>query len=190
MSTLATYNANVDQIAAAVGPKTKAIVFAHTLGNPFDLDSIMAIAEANSLLVVEDTCDAVGAMYGQRPVGSFGIAGTTSFYPAHHMTMGEGGAVLTDDPSMRRAVESLRDWGRDCWCAPGMDNTCGKRFDWVFSDLPEGYDHKYVYSHIGYNLKVTDMQAAVGVAQLEKLDGFIESRNLNWRRLRSGLSDL
>ena len=128
---LGTYNANVDQIAAAVGPRTKAIVLAHTLGNPFDLDGVMAIADANSLLLVEDTCDAVGAMYDQRPVGSFGIAATTSFYPAHHMTMGEGGAVLTDDPSVRRAVESLRDWGRDCWCAPGVDNTCGKRFDWA-----------------------------------------------------------
>ncbi|MFC2153325.1 lipopolysaccharide biosynthesis protein RfbH [Actinomycetota bacterium] len=187
---LGTYNANVDQIAAAVGPRTRAIVLAHTLGNPFDLDGVMAIAEANSLLIVEDSCDAVGAMYDQRPVGSFGIAATTSFYPAHHMTMGEGGAVLTDDPSVRRAVESLRDWGRDCWCAPGVDNTCGKRFDWVFSSLPDGYDHKYVYSHIGYNLKVTDMQAAVGVAQLEKLDGFIERRNVNWLRLRSGLKDL
>lgn len=184
---LGTYNASADSIAAAVGPRTRAIVMAHTLGNPFDLEAVMSIAEEHGLWVVEDTCDAVGATFNGRPVGSFGDLATTSFYPAHHITMGEGGCVLTRTASMKKIVESLRDWGRDCWCPPGQDNTCGRRFDWQLGELPFGYDHKYTYSHIGYNLKVTDMQAAVGVAQLPKLPEFIEARNQNWERLAEGL---
>ena len=187
---LGTYDANIDQIEAAIGPRTKAIFLAHTLGNPFDLSSVMEIAERHGLWVIEDTCDAVGAIFGDKPVGSFGDLATTSFYPAHHITMGEGGCVLTDNPVLAKIVESLRDWGRDCWCPPGCDNTCGRRFDWQLGGLPYGYDHKYTYSHIGYNLKMTDMQAAVGVSQLQKLDLFIEARNRNWQILRSGLADL
>ncbi len=187
---LGTYDVDVEQLAEAVGPKTRAIMLAHTLGNPFNLDAVMALAREHDLWVIEDTCDAVGATYRGKPVGSFGDVSTVSFYPAHHMTMGEGGAVLTNSQGIRRGVESFRDWGRDCWCAPGVDNTCGKRFDWSFPDLPHGYDHKYVYSHIGYNLKATDMQAAVGVAQLEKLPGFIAARNANWAYLRAGMADL
>ena len=187
---LGTYDANIDQIEAAIGPRTKAIFMAHTLGNPFDLSRVMEIAERRGLWVIEDTCDAVGALFGDKPVGSFGDLATTSFYPAHHITMGEGGCVLTDNPVLAKIVESLRDWGRDCWCPPGCDNTCGRRFDWQLGGLPYGYDHKYTYSHIGYNLKMTDMQAAVGVSQLQKLDLFIEARNRNWRILRSGLADL
>jgi len=187
---LGTYDANIDQIEAAIGPRTKAIFLAHTLGNPFDLSSVMEIAERHGLWVIEDTCDAVGAIFGDKPVGSFGDLATTSFYPAHHITMGEGGCVLTDNPVLAKIVESLRDWGRDCWCPPGCDNTCGRRFDWQLGGLPYGYDHKYTYSHIGYNLKMTDMQAAVGVSQLQKLDSFIEARNRNWQILRSGLADL
>ena len=184
---LGTYDANIDQIEAAIGPRTKAIFMAHTLGNPFDLPRVMEIAERHGLWVIEDTCDAVGAMFGDKPVGSFGDLATTSFYPAHHITMGEGGCVLTDNPILEKIVESLRDWGRDCWCPPGCDNTCGRRFDWQLGGLPYGYDHKYTYSHIGYNLKLTDMQAAVGVSQLQKLDSFIEARNRNWAFLRHRL---
>jgi len=187
---LGTYDANIDQIEAAIGPRTKAIFMAHTLGNPFDIPRVMEIAERHGLWVIEDTCDAVGAMFGDKPVGSFGDLATTSFYPAHHITMGEGGCVLTDNSILEKIVESLRDWGRDCWCPPGCDNTCGRRFDWQLGGLPYGYDHKYTYSHIGYNLKMTDMQAAVGVAQLQKLGSFIEARNRNWQTLRTGLSDL
>jgi len=187
---LGTYDANVDQIEAAIGPSTKAIFMAHTLGNPFDLPRVMEIAERHGLWVIEDTCDAVGAMFGDKPVGSFGDLATTSFYPAHHITMGEGGCVLTNNPVLEKIVESLRDWGRDCWCPPGCDNTCGRRFDWQLGGLPYGYDHKYTYSHIGYNLKMTDMQAAVGVSQLQKLDSFIEARNRNWQTLRTGLDEL
>lgn len=187
---LGTYDASAESLAEAVGPKTKAIFMAHTLGNPFDLGGVMRLAEEHDLWVIEDTCDAVGATYEGKTVGSFGDLATASFYPAHHMTMGEGGCVLTRSGSMQKIVESLRDWGRDCWCPPGQDDTCGRRFDWQLGELPYGYDHKYVYSHIGYNLKMTDMQAAVGVAQLEKLDGFIEARNRNWRRLREGMASL
>jgi len=187
---LGTYDVDCDALAEAVGPKTRAIVMAHTLGNPFDIDVVMRLAEEHDLWVVEDTCDAVGATYRGKKVGSFGHLSTASFYPAHHITMGEGGAVMTQKKSMRKIVESFRDWGRDCWCPPGKDNTCGRRFDWQLGELPYGYDHKYIYSHIGYNLKATDMQAAVGVAQLSKLDGFIERRRHNWQRLRDGLADL
>ena len=184
---LGTYDATMESIEAAIGPKTKAIVMAHTLGNPFNLDGVMSIAREHNLFVVEDTCDAVGATYNDKPVGSFGDISTTSFYPAHHITMGEGGCVLVKSAPMKKIVESLRDWGRDCWCPPGNDNTCGRRFDWQLGELPYGYDHKYVYSHIGYNLKLTDMQAAVGVAQLKKLPDFIEARRRNFNRLYAGL---
>ena len=184
---LGTYDATMESIEAAIGPKTKAIVMAHTLGNPFNLDGVMSIAKEHNLFVVEDTCDAVGATYNDKPVGSFGDIATTSFYPAHQITMGEGGCVLVKSASMKKIVESLRDWGRDCWCPPGNDNTCGRRFDWQLGELPYGYDHKYVYSHIGYNLKLTDMQAAVGVAQLKKLPDFIAARRRNFNRLYAGL---
>ena len=187
---LGTYDATAEKVAEAVGPKTRAIVMAHTLGNPFDIAGIMKIAEEHNLFVVEDTCDAVGAKFDGKPVGSFGDLSTTSFYPAHHITMGEGGCVLVKKGSMKKIVESLRDWGRDCWCPPGQDNTCNRRFDWQLGELPYGYDHKYVYSHIGYNLKMTDMQAAVGVAQLEKLEDFVVRRNANFKRLLKGLKPL
>ena len=184
---LGTYDATAENLQAAISPKTGAIVMAHTLGNPFNLDAVMQIAKDNDLFVVEDSCDAVGAMYDGKPVGSFGDLSTASFYPAHHVTMGEGGCVLAKTASMRKIVESLRDWGRDCWCPTGEDNTCGRRFDWQLGGLPYGYDHKYTYSHIGYNLKLTDMQAAVGVAQLKKLPGFIAARRKNFNRLFEGL---
>ncbi|MSZ11797.1 MAG: lipopolysaccharide biosynthesis protein RfbH [Actinobacteria bacterium] len=187
---LGTYDSSVEKIEAAIGPKTKAIVMAHTLGNPFDIQGVMELAEKHNLFVVEDTCDAVGAKFNGKAVGSFGDLSTASFYPAHHITMGEGGCVMVKKASMKKIVESLRDWGRDCWCPPGQDDTCGRRFDWQLGELPYGYDHKYVYSHIGYNLKMTDMQAAVGVAQLEKLDGFIDARNANWKRLYKGLKSV
>ena len=187
---LGTYDASVEKIAEAIGPKTKAIMMAHTLGNPVYLEGVMKLAEQHNLWVVEDTCDAVGATFNGKEVGSFGDISTVSFYPAHHMTMGEGGCVLVKKGSMKKIVESFRDWGRDCWCPPGQDNTCGRRFDWQLGELPYGYDHKYIYSHIGYNLKMTDMQAAVGVAQLDKLEGFIASRNKNWARLKKGLKPL
>jgi CDP-6-deoxy-D-xylo-4-hexulose-3-dehydrase len=187
---LGTYDAAAETLREAVGPKTRAIVMAHTLGNPFDLGAVMELAAEHDLWVVEDTCDAVGATYDGKPVGSFGHLATTSFYPAHHITMGEGGCVLAQKKSMRKIVESLRDWGRDCWCVPGAENTCNRRFDWQLGELPYGYDHKYTYSHIGYNLKMTDMQAAVGVAQLDKLPGFIARRRANWQRLRDGVADL
>jgi CDP-4-dehydro-6-deoxyglucose reductase, E1 len=185
-----TYNIDPEQIEAAVGPRTRAIMVAHTLGNPFDLGEVMRVAKKHDLWVIEDTCDAVGATYRGKKVGSFGDLATVSFYPAHHITMGEGGAVLTQAPLLRTLAESFRDWGRDCWCEPGMDNTCGKRFEWQLGDLPEGYDHKYIYSHIGYNLKLTDMQAAVGVAQLRKLDFFVERRRQNFDYLRAALEPL
>ena len=189
-STLPTYNADPDAIEAAIGPRTRAILIAHTLGNPFDLDRIGAIAERHGLWLIEDTCDAVGSTWHGRKVGTFGDLATVSFYPAHHMTMGEGGAVLTKSPKLKKIVESFRDWGRDCWCEPGKDNTCGKRFDWQLGALPHGYDHKYTYSRIGYNLKLTDMQAAVGVAQLRKLDGFVARRRENFAYLRAALEPL
>ena len=184
---LGTYDATAEKMQAALSPKTRAIVMAHTLGNPFNLDAVMCIAKENNLFVIEDSCDAVGATYDGKPVGSFGDLSTASFYPAHHVTMGEGGCVLAKTASMRKIVESLRDWGRDCWCLTGEDNTCGRRFDWQLGGLPYGYDHKYTYSHIGYNLKLTDMQAAVGVAQLKKLPSFIAARRKNFNRLYEGL---
>jgi CDP-6-deoxy-D-xylo-4-hexulose-3-dehydrase len=187
---LPTYNIDAQRIESAISQRTRAIMIAHTLGNPFDLDAVMEVARRHDLWVVEDCCDALGATYRGRKVGTFGHIGTLSFYPAHHITMGEGGAVFTDDDSLRRAVESIRDWGRDCYCAPGKDNTCGKRFKWQLGDLPAGYDHKYTYSHLGYNLKITDMQAALGVAQLDRLDGFIEARRRNFRHLRDRLASL
>ncbi|MHB1357691.1 MAG: lipopolysaccharide biosynthesis protein RfbH [Anaerolineae bacterium] len=185
-----TYNVEPAALEAAVSHRTRAVVLAHTLGNPFNLDAVTAIVQKHSLWLVEDCCDAVGAKYRDKPVGTFGDIATASFYPAHHITMGEGGAVLTSDAKLKRILESFRDWGRDCWCAPGCDNTCGKRFDWQLGDLPDGYDHKYTYSHVGYNLKATDMQAAVGVSQLKKVSGFIAQRNANFTFLRSHLSDL
>ena len=185
---LGNYNALPEMIEEAVGPKTRAIMLAHTLGNPFDLSAAMTAAERHDLWVIEDNCDAVGSRYDGRLTGTFGHLATVSFYPAHHMTMGEGGAVLTDDPVLARIALSLRDWGRDCYCSGGETNTCGRRFTQRFGDLPSGFDHKYVYTNIGYNLKITDMQAAIGCAQLYKLDGFIERRKANWRRLRELLT--
>ena len=184
---LGTYNVDVTQLETAVSPRTKAIMIAHTLGNPFNLDAVLEVANKHDLWLIEDNCDAVGATYNGRLTGSFGHLASVSFYPAHHITMGEGGCVLTNRAQFKKLVESFRDWGRDCWCAPGVANTCGKRFDWQLGELPEGYDHKYIYSHIGYNLKMTDMQAAVGVAQLEKLPNFIEVRKRNWQLLYDGL---
>lgn len=185
-----TYNVDPDALAAAVSKRTRAVMLAHTLGNPFDLDRVLEIARAHDLWVVEDCCDALGSTYGGRNVGTFGHIGTLSFYPAHHITMGEGGAVFTDDPLLKRVVESLRDWGRDCYCPPGKDNTCRKRFDWQLGSLPAGYDHKYTYSHVGYNLKITDMQAAVGLAQLDRLPEFIARRKANFAYLRERLAPL
>jgi len=185
-----TYNIKPDMIEAAVSDRTRAIMVAHTLGNPFDLGEVMRVAEKHDLWVVEDCCDALGATYQGRGVGTFGDIGTLSFYPAHHITMGEGGAVFTDKPRLKRVIESMRDWGRDCWCAPGMDNTCGKRFCRKLGHLPMGYDHKYTYSHCGYNLKITDMQAAVGLAQLDRLDGFIAARQRNFDCLTELLKPL
>ena len=187
---LPTYNIDPSHLTAALSGRTRAIILAHTLGNPFDVERVRSFARQHDLFLVEDTCDAVGATFGGEPVGSFGDVATVSFYPAHHLTMGEGGAVLTNSPKFRRIVESLRDWGRDCWCEPGTDDTCGKRFDWKLGDLPIGYDHKYTYSRLGYNLKVTDMQAAVGVAQLRKLEGFIAQRRANFSHLRERLAPL
>jgi len=187
---LGTYDIDVTRLEEAISPRTRAIILAHTLGNPFDVDAVMALAKRHGLWVVEDSCDALGSTYRGRHVGTFGDLATVSFYPAHHITMGEGGCVLTNAPKMKTILESFRDWGRDCWCEPGKENTCGKRFDWQLGELPHGYDHKYIYSHIGYNLKATDMQAAVGVAQLQKLPQFIERRRHNWRRLYDGLSEL
>lgn len=182
-----TYEINVEALEAAIGPRTKAIMVAHTLGNPFRVAEVAEIAKRNNLWLVEDNCDALGATYRGQLTGTFGDLATVSFYPAHHITMGEGGAVITDRPKLKTLVESFRDWGRDCWCEPGKENTCGKRFEWQLGDLPFGYDHKYIYSHIGYNLKMTDMQAAVGVSQLKKLPGFIAARKRNWQMLYDGL---
>jgi CDP-6-deoxy-D-xylo-4-hexulose-3-dehydrase len=188
--TVPTYNIDVAQLEAARGDRTRAIILAHTLGNPFDLDAVTDFARKHKLWLIEDCCDALGAAYGGKLVGTFGDLATVSFYPAHHITMGEGGCVLTDEPELKRLVESFRDWGRDCWCEPGQDNTCGKRFDWQLGNLPRGYDHKYTHSHVGYNLKATDLQAAVGVAQLRKLPEFIAVRRRNFAALHAGLGDL
>lgn len=185
-----TYNIDVTHLEDALSDKTRAVMIAHTLGNPFDLETITKFCEENDLWLVEDCCDALGSKYKGKQVGSFGDFATVSFFPAHHITMGEGGAVICNKGKLKVIAESFRDWGRDCWCEPGKQDTCGKRFDQQFGELPEGYDHKYTYSHIGYNLKVTDMQAAVGVAQLAKLDGFIGARQENFDRLMEGLADL
>lgn len=187
---LDTHNAQLEQIKAAISPKTRAIMLAHTLGNPFPVAEVAALANKHNLWLIEDNCDALGATYDGRLTGSFGHLATVSFYPAHHITMGEGGAVLTNRPLLKKIVESFRDWGRDCWCPPGVANTCGKRFDWQLGELPHGYDHKYTYAHIGYNLKATDMQAAVGVSQLKKLPEFIKTRKRNWAMLSEGLRSL
>ncbi len=185
-----TYGVDITQLEAARSEKTKAVVLAHTLGNPYDLAGVTAFTRKHGLFLVEDCCDALGATYAGKKVGTFGDLATVSFYPAHHITMGEGGAIMTSNPALKKIAESIRDWGRDCWCAPGKENTCGKRFDWQLGDMPHGYDHKYTYSHIGYNLKATDKQAAVAVSQLKKLPGFIARRRENFRTLYEGLSDL
>ncbi|HEX4413229.1 MAG TPA: lipopolysaccharide biosynthesis protein RfbH [Lacipirellulaceae bacterium] len=187
---LGTYNIDVSALEAALSPKTRAIMIAHTLGNPFNLGAVVAFAKKHNLWLIEDCCDAIGATYEGQKVGTFGDIATCSFYPAHHITMGEGGAVLVNSPRLKKIAESLRDWGRDCWCETGKDDTCGKRFGWQLGSLPFGYDHKYTYSRIGYNLKATDMQAAIGVAQLKKLPHFIAARRRNFRLLWDALSDL
>jgi CDP-4-dehydro-6-deoxyglucose reductase, E1 len=185
-----TANIDVSRLEDALGPRTRAVMLAHTLGNPFDLDAVTAFCKARDLWLVEDNCDALGSTYRGRLTGAFGHLGTSSFYPPHHLTMGEGGAVYTDDGRLKKIVESFRDWGRDCWCASGKDNSCKKRFGWSWESLPAGYDHKYVYSHIGYNLKPTDIQAAIGREQLRKLPSFIAARKKNWTALRAGLAGL
>jgi CDP-6-deoxy-D-xylo-4-hexulose-3-dehydrase len=185
-----TYVAIDEQLEAAIGPKTKAIMMAHTLGNPFNLDFVQALAKKHNLWLIEDSCDALGGTYRGQNLGTFGDLSTFSFYPAHHITTGEGGAVLIKKVAHKRIVESFRDWGRDCWCAPGCDNTCLKRYEWTLGELPEGYDHKYTYSHLGYNLKSGDIQAAIGLAQLDRLDSFVELRRRNWTYLLNGLKDL
>jgi len=185
-----THNINADLIEAAITPKTKAIMLAHTLGNPFNLGKVRELCEKHNLWLVEDCCDALGATYNGQLVGTFGDIATLSFYPAHHITMGEGGAVFTNNAELKLIAESFRDWGRDCYCAPGRDNTCGCRFEQQHGDLPYGYDHKYVYSHLGYNLKITDMQAACGLAQIDRAEGFIETRRENFNYLHNRLSTL
>jgi CDP-6-deoxy-D-xylo-4-hexulose-3-dehydrase len=188
--TIPEYEIQVQQLEAALSPRTKAVFLAHTLGNVFDLDAVTAFTEKHKLWLIEDCCDALGSTYRGRKVGSFGDIATLSFYPAHHITTGEGGAVLTNKPALQTLIESFRDWGRDCWCEPGKDNTCGKRFDWQLGCLPCGYDHKYTYSHIGYNLKATDMQAALGASQLTKLPDFIARRKHNFHYLEAALAGL
>jgi CDP-6-deoxy-D-xylo-4-hexulose-3-dehydrase len=185
---IATHNVDVCRLEDAISPKTKAVMLAHALGNPFNLDAVMAFCERYGLWLIEDCCDALGATYRGRMVGSFGDIATLSFYPAHHITMGEGGAVFTNNSELKVIAESFRDWGRDCYCPPGKDNTCNKRFCWKLGDLPSGYDHKYTYSHLGYNLKITDMQAACALAQLDRLEGFIEVRRSNFAYLKKRLS--
>jgi CDP-6-deoxy-D-xylo-4-hexulose-3-dehydrase len=180
---LGTYNIQTDRIEDVISDKTKAIMIPHTLGNPADLETIMKMVKKHDLWFIEDNCDALGSRYRGKFTGTFGHISTCSFYPAHHITMGEGGAVCTSDPLLKKIIASFRDWGRDCWCDPGCDNSCGKRFDWQLGDLPRGYDHKYIYSHVGYNLKITDIQAAIGVEQLRKLPGFIEKRKENFKTL-------
>lgn len=192
--TIPQYNVDVSQLEAALSDKTKAVMLAHTLGNPFDLAAVKAFCDKHNLWLVEDNCDALGSVYTingeERLTGTIGDIGTSSFYPPHHMTMGEGGAVYTDNPLLHRLINSYRDWGRDCRCPSGRDNICGHRFDGQYGELPQGYDHKYVYSHFGYNLKVTDMQAAIGVEQLKKFPAFVEKRRHNWARLRAALADM
>ncbi|WP_413287836.1 lipopolysaccharide biosynthesis protein RfbH [Bdellovibrio sp. HCB337] len=183
----ATINALPKLIMEAKTSKTRAVVLAHTLGNPYRADIIADWCKKEGLFLIEDCCDALGATIQDKPVGSFGEYATSSFYPAHHITMGEGGAVMSKDGRLKKIAESIRDWGRDCWCEPGKDNTCNKRFCWKLGDLPEGYDHKYIYSHVGYNLKVTDMQAALGISQLNKVESFIEARRKNWNYLYKGI---
>ena len=187
---LQTYNVDVTSLEEAISPRTRAIMIAHTLGNPFDIDAVTSFAREHNLWLVEDNCDALGSTYKGKPTGSFGHVSTCSFYPAHHITTGEGGAVFANDPALKPMIESFREWGRDCWCEPGEDDTCGRRFDRQMGELPYGYDHKYIYDHVGYNLKMTDMQAAVGVAQISKLHGFTEARKRNWNILNEGLKDL
>lgn len=188
--TIPDYNIDSTQLEAAVSPRTRAVMFAHTLGNPANMAAIAEFVKRHDLYLIEDCCDAIGGTYGGQKVGTFGDVATASFYPAHHITMGEGGAVFTNNLKLKVLIESYRDWGRDCWCEPGKENTCGKRFGWQVGDLPFGYDHKYIYSHIGYNLKVTDMQAAIGVSQLKKLPEFIAARRRNFSYLRRGLLGL
>lgn len=180
---ISTHNIDVTKVEGAISPKTKAIMLAHSLGNPFNLKVILEICKKYNLWLIEDNCDALGSRYNGQLTGTFGDIGTLSFYPAHHITMGEGGAVFTNNAELKTIIESFRDWGRDCYCAPGKDNTCGKRFCWKLGDLPEGYDHKYTYSHLGYNLKITDMQAACGLAQMDKLENFIDARKKNFNYL-------
>lgn len=185
---LGTYNVDASRLEAAITPRTKAIMLAHTLGNPYNLDVVTALCKKYGLWLIEDCCDALGSTYNGRMVGTFGDIGTLSFYPAHHITMGEGGAVFTNDPHLKLIAESFRDWGRDCYCAPGKDNTCGRRFCQKLGSLPEGYDHKYTYSHIGYNLKITDMQAACGLAQMDRVEEFVAQRKANFRFLKERLA--
>lgn len=188
--TLPGYNLDVSRLEAARSPRTKAVMVAHTLGNPFDLAAVGDFCRRHGLWLVEDNCDAAGSRFQGRKTGTFGDLATLSFYPPHHMTMGEGGAVLTSDDTLEKAMTSIRDWGRDCWCPSGVDNTCKRRFEWQLGDLPRGYDHKYVYSHLGYNLKITDLQASIGVAQLDRLDGFVAARRQNWAWYREQLQEL
>ena len=187
---LETYTANEEELESAISPKTKAIMMAHTLGNPFNLDLIERLAKKYGLWVIEDSCDGLGGTYRGKNLGSFGDFSTFSFYPAHHITTGEGGAVLVKKAAHKVIVESLRDWGRDCWCAPGCDNTCLKRYEWQLGELPDGYDHKYTYSLLGYNLKSGDIQAAIGLSQLDRLDMFVEKRRDNWNYLYKNLKNL
>jgi CDP-4-dehydro-6-deoxyglucose reductase, E1 len=187
---LGTYNIDPVQLGTALSPRTKAIILAHTLGNPFNITAVTEFAREHKLWLIEDCCDALGATWNGRTVGTFGDLATFSFYPAHHITMGEGGCIATNKPQLTKLIESFRDWGRDCWCSPGKENTCGKRFDWQLGALPYGYDHKYTYSHIGYNLKVSDMQAAVGLSQLNKLPGFIKRRKENFAYLKAAVQPL
>jgi CDP-6-deoxy-D-xylo-4-hexulose-3-dehydrase len=183
-----THNIDVTKLEEAISPKTKAIMLAHSLGNPFNLKEVMEVCRKHNLWLIEDNCDALGSRYNGQLTGTFGDIGTLSFYPAHHITMGEGGAVFTNNAELKMIIESFRDWGRDCYCPGGKDNTCGKRFCWKLGDLPEGYDHKYTYSHLGYNLKITDMQAACGLAQMDKLEGFVQARKDNFAYLKSRLA--
>jgi len=184
---IGTYNVNPRLLAGAIGPKTRALMLPHTLGNPCDLDVVMDLVKRHKLYLIEDACDALGGTWRGQPVGTFGDLATLSFFPAHHITMGEGGAVVVNNPKLAKIVRSVRDWGRDCWCAPGESNTCGKRFGWQLGELPRGYDHKYTYSTLGYNFKPTDLQAAIGCAQLDRMPGFVAKRRENFSRLYEAL---